>query len=451
VVEEKARGKRIQLRAEQPEALGEVAVDVRRFRQILYNLLSNAVKFTLDGGEVILKAQRVNRQRASGITPGFKAGRRTPLPAGEVDSFLEVSVSDTGIGMRPQDLAQLFTPFTQIEHASTRGMEGTGLGLAMVLRLAELHGGAVAVSSEPGRGTCFTVWLAWRDPQALTAPQAPATLGAPRAQAGPPPAKAPSKGVALIIEDEDRAATLMSLQLEAQGFVTTRVNSGEAALALSGELMPDLITLDVLLPGMDGWAFLRQMKALPRWANVPGVVVSVQPDGALGHSLGAALTLQKPVHHEDLKQGLQQLGLSPLEGRSVSALVVDDDAQAVELLAQPLRQLGCKVLRAYGGAEGVTLARRYKPDLILLDLQMPEFSGFQVVDDLKADPDSADIPILIVTGRDLSEDDRRQLNGQVSQIIGKTDLETGRFMGEVRRALSHRAPGAAVAQPAGAR
>ncbi|MGH6646889.1 response regulator [Aquabacterium sp.] len=424
VVEEKAHAKQLRLSSNITMPMGEVVVDARRFKQILYNLLSNAVKFTPQGGQVKLQAQRVNRQHAASSVPGFEVGRRTTLPPGEEGDFLEISVTDSGIGMRPQDLKQLFTPFTQINHPANRGIEGTGLGLAMVLRLAELHGGAVAVSSEPDRGTCFTVWLPWRKNEVAAARADIAKLVAPR-------------GLALVIEDDDRAATLMTLQLEAQGFTVTHVASAEAALILSESLVPDLITLDIMLPGMDGWAFLRRIKSLQRWAQVPVVVVSIQPDGGLAHSLGASLALQKPIHFEELKQGLNRLGLLPGTHQEVTALVVDDDQQAVEVLAQPLQKLGCVVLRAYGGAEGVALARRFKPDLIMLDLEMPEFSGFQVVDELKSDPSSAGIPIMIVTGRDLSPNERDQLTGQVCQLVGKDNFDSGRFIGEVHRALTH--------------
>jgi len=426
VVEEKAHAKQLRLNSDIAMPMGEVVVDARRFKQILYNLLSNAVKFTPQGGQVSLHARRVNRREAASAVPGFEVGRRTTLAPGDGDDFLEITVTDSGIGMRPQDLKQLFTPFTQINHPANRGIEGTGLGLAMVLRLAELHGGAVAVSSEPDRGTCFSVWLPWRH-------DAPTALDAASATTAVAPA---SRGLALVVEDDERAATLMGLQLQAQGFLVRHVRSAEAALALSEELVPDLITLDIMLPGMDGWAFLRRVKALPRWAQVPVVVVSVQPDGELAKSLGASMALQKPIRFDELQQGLDRLGLKP-GAQDVTALVVDDDHQAVELLAQPLQNLGCVVLRAYGGAEGVALARRFKPDLIMLDLEMPEFSGFQVVDELKGDPSSADIPIMIVTGRDLSAQERAQLTGQVRLPPFQKHEDSDRFVGEVRRALAH--------------
>ncbi len=292
----------------------------------------------------------------------------------------------------------------------------------MVKRLAELHGGAVAVTSEPERGSCFTVWLPWREPVGA---DAAATAAGTRRR----------ERLALVIEDDERAATLMSLQLQAQGFRTRRVGSGEEALALHDEIVPDLVTLDIVLPGMDGWEFLARMKQLPRWESVPVVVVSVFGEGRRGYALGASLTLQKPIRLDELQRGLKRLGFAG-DGASATALVVDDDARAVELVARPLQQLGCVVLRAYGGAEGIELARRCGPDMIMLDLEMPDVSGFEVVNALKRDRATAGIPIVIVTARDLTRADREQLSGHILELVDKTEFDEGRFIGEVRRALA---------------
>ena len=425
VVEEKARGKRVDLQTELAANLGRLTVDPRRLKQILHNLLSNAVKFTPMGGQATLYANRVSRARAAAAVPGFPVGRRTTLPDGPAQDYVEISVRDTGVGMRSHDLQRLFTPFTQIANPLTRGIEGTGLGLAIVRRLAELHGGAVAVSSEIGGGSCFTVWLPWREPASLQVPQS-VPAGAER--------------VALVIEDDDRAATLMRLQLENQGFRTRRAASAEEALALSADLRPDLITLDIELPGMDGWTFLDRMQTIPRWADVPVVVVSVDADPtergrAHGCVLGSSMVLHKPISQSDIRRSLDHLGVAGEAFKQLTVLVVDDDAQAVERVAQPLHHLGCVVLRAYGGAEGIELARRCRPDLILLDLQMPEVSGFEVVEALKEDPASAAIPIVVVTGRDVNATDRRRLSGRVRDLSHRTAFDQGRFAGEVQRAM----------------
>lgn len=427
VVADKARGKRVRLLTELSPSLHEdVKADPRRVRQILHNLLSNAVKFTPAEGSVTVQMARVPRDRAAHVVPGFATGRRTPLPPGDFHEFVELSVRDTGIGMRAQDLDLLFLPFSQVASPESRTQEGTGLGLAMVRRLAELHGGAVAVSSEVGKGSRFTVWLPIHASQPIS--ENLEQLQMPQLTL---------RSTALIIEDDDRAATMMRLQLESLGFQTRRAVSAEDALTLSEQFVPELITLDIRLPGMDGWEFLQRMKTIPRWAQVPVVVVSVEGDGRmLGYSMGVSLVLQKPLSMDDLKRGLEHLGMARNTPRHTTVLVIDDDAQSVERVAEPLNHLGCVVLRAYGGSEGISLARRFNPDLIVLDLEMPEVSGFEVVDALKGDPASARIPVMVVTGRDLTLRDRQRLSGGLFELVNKTEFDQGRFIGEVQRALS---------------
>jgi CheY-like chemotaxis protein len=258
----------------------------------------------------------------------------------------------------------------------------------------------------------------------------------------PPPFAEPTvarpvqQPAALVIEDNDEAAALMRVQLEAEGFIVRRVASAENALALVDELTPDLITLDILLPGMDGWEFLARLKQTAHWAAVPVVVVSVAADRSRGISVGAALVLQKPVGRDALIRGLTHLGLTPHAKREVTVLVVDDDAEAVELLAAHLHRHDYAVLRAPGGREGIELARRCRPDLIALDLEMPEVNGFDVVEALKSQPATAQIPIIIVTAKDLSRSDRERLNGHIRDIVGKAEFNHGHFIGEVQRALS---------------
>jgi signal transduction histidine kinase/CheY-like chemotaxis protein len=425
MIAERANAKQIRIHAERGAT--PIVADPRRVRQILDNLLANAVKFTPNGGEVRLVARVVDREQAAHGMPGPGAGLRLPL--GDADSvyetFVEISVRDTGIGLRIDDARRLFTPFTQVDNAATRELEGTGLGLAMVRRLAELHGGAVGVSSEPGAGSCFTVWL----PQRIAASD-PALV---------PEATAPGKSrVVLMVEDDAKAATLMRLQLEAAGFEVRHVESAEQALALAGELRPDLITLDIILPGIDGWQFLDRIKEIPNWDGVPIVVVSVAANLGKGFSLGASLVLQKPVGREALLERLTRLGLPRSASGGASVLVIDDDPLAVEMLANHLNQAGHIALRALGGQEGIDLARRFLPDAIALDLEMPELDGFAVVEELKSSPATARIPIIVVSARRLSAEDRRLLNGHMLEIVAKSDFDHGSFIGEVERAMSGR-------------
>ena len=426
MVSELARGRKVQVTPQFDGPLGSLQADRRRVKQIVLNLVTNAIKFTPGGGQVTVHVGIVDRAHAESSVPGRGQGLRMVLPAGAETRFVEISVRDTGIGMSNDDMHKLFKPFMQISNSVTRSVEGTGLGLVMVHRLAELHGGTVAVSSEPGQGSCFTVWLPWRE-DGPSLPEARASVKAPRAQP-----------LALVIEDNAEAGVLLTAQLETLGFVVRCVDSGETALQLINTFTPDLITLDILLPGMDGWQFLAQLKTIPSWSEVPVVVVSVVADSSRGFTLGAALVLQKPIGRDALLHGLDRLGLKPSAGRDVTVLLVDDDPSAIELLATQLRQNRYAVLVAQGGRAGIELAQRHRPDLIALDLEMPEVNGFDVVEALRSSPNTARIPIVVVTAQNLSAADRSRLNGHISEIVGKREFSAELFVGEVQRALARR-------------
>ncbi|MBW8828362.1 MAG: response regulator [Burkholderiales bacterium] len=430
VVKERALAHGIRLEVSGLDRAEPLKVDRRRLRQIIYNMLSNAVKFTPDGGEVAVRARLVDRNEASTALPGFATGVRMPLPDGPCDTFAQICVSDTGIGIARADMDRLFTPFTQIKNPLTRKIEGTGLGLATVSRLAELHGGCVAVTSEPGRGSCFSLWLPWQISDTI-----PAAL--PVVAPWQPPSAAP---FALVVEDDELALELMRIQLEALGFEVRHVRSGEAALELVGECVPDLITLDILLPGMDGWDLLGRIKSLPGWRDVPVVVVSVVADHEIGLSLGASAVLQKPVGRHEFSRELDRLGVKPTSTHEVSVLVVDDDPSAVELMGAYLSKPGYKVLRAYGGQDGIEQASRCLPDLVVLDLLMPDLGGIEVVEALRREPATAQIPVIVVTAKQFSREDRLLLKSHMLNVIDKSDFRQDRFIGEVRRACGRSLP-----------
>ena len=431
IIREKAAARSIRLLSEDGDAGGVIDADARKVKQIVYNLLSNAVRFSNEGGEVGLFAARVPRSRV-GMLSGFGSGRSFLVADSEFEEFLEIRVTDEGIGMSPQGLEQLFKPFSQIDSSLSRKFEGTGLGLAMVKLLAELHGGSVAVESISGKGSVFTVWL----------PVRTATMNVSRTRSEPIEIgvdrhDAPT---ALVVEDDPKSAELIQVQLEAHGFNVIHAASAEEALQLIGTQPLQLITLDIMLPNMDGWGFLAKLKKLPELARIPVVIISIVADRSKGFALGAAAVMEKPMSRQELYEALVVLGLFPIvEGSSLKVLIVDDDPKAVELTAVRFTGLASKIYRAYGGVEAIEIATRELPDLIVLDLVMPEVNGFDVVEALREHLDTARIPILVITAQQITPGDRIRL-GENATLMEKGELDHDRFLAEVGRAMQGRGP-----------
>jgi PAS domain S-box-containing protein len=432
IIREKAAARRIRLTREAPEELGSMRADPRKVKQILYNLLSNALKFTNEGGQVTLRAGRVPRAEV-GCLSEARPGRTFPLADSEFTEFLEITVTDSGIGISADGLSRLFQPFSQIDSGLARKFEGTGLGLAMVKLQAELHGGTVGVDSAIGEGSRFTVWLPVRAADELpTAALAPATLQ-----------YVPGERTALVVEDDLKSAELIRVQLEAEGFKVVHAPSAEVALALAIQQPLALITLDIMLPNMDGWELLGRLKQIPDLRRIPVVIVSIVADRNKGFSLGAAAVMQKPISRQELYESLVDLGLFPVaRDGTLTVLVVDDDPKAVELIAVRILGLASTILRAYGGREAIEVARRKLPDVIVLDLMMPEVNGFDVVAALNERPETARIPILVVTAKAINADDRSKLSRYAATIMEKADFNAARLTAEVRRAMSGRPAGA---------
>ena len=316
IVREKAAARGILVAMVADEGLGSIKVDVRKVKQIIYNLLSNAVKFTPEGGTVTLRARQISRAEV-GLVPRPGNGRSFPLADNEFTEFLEIGVSDTGLGISSEGLEGLFKPFSQIDSGLSRKFEGTGLGLAMVKLLAELHGGSVAVGSEVGDGSCFTVWLPLRTAEGGL----PGLARASAASVIAVPAGAPT---ALVVEDDFNAADLIRVQLEAEGFEVLHAASGEAALVLALHQPLSLITLDINLPNMNGWEVLNRLKQMPALSGVPVVIISIVADRSKGIALGAAAVMQKPISRKELCESLSELGLLPVSNGSKPKILVVD-------------------------------------------------------------------------------------------------------------------------------
>jgi PAS domain S-box-containing protein len=429
IIREKAGTRRIHLGLHLDETLSPIRADPRKIKQMVYNLLSNALKFTMEGGSVTLCASKVARESVGQLSGGWQ-GRALPLSDSAFSDFLEISVTDTGIGIDPDALDQLFRPFSQIDSGLARKFEGTGLGLAMVKALAELHGGAAAVQSAVGEGSCFKIWVPFRalESEAPLPELLPNQVGL---------GSGSGLRTALLVEDDPKSADLLRMHLESEGFSVLHATSAEAALEVAASHPLSLITLDILLPQMNGWDLLMKLKQLPGLSRTPVVIISVVADNGNGIALGAAAILQKPVSRQALLESLTGLGLLTAgSDRKLKVLVVDDDPTTVELTAMRVLGIAGTVLRAYGGAEAIALAQQELPDLIVLDLTMPDVNGFDVVATLNERAKTARIPILVVTAKQVTVEERARLNGYVTAIVEKRQFDRARFTTEVRRAMA---------------
>ena len=318
IIREKAAARNIRLVLDSTLDFGTIHADARKVKQVVYNLLSNAVKFTHDDGVVTLHARRVHKDAVGRIADETR-GRTFPLVDNGYEDFLAITVTDDGIGVSPEGLAHLFHPFSQVDSGLARNFQGTGLGLAMVKLLADLHGGAVAVESTLDEGSRFTVWLPLRSPT-------PEAAAPPRAVAQPRDHASPDQPLALVVEDDAKSADLIRVQLEAQGFSVLHAATGESGLRLAAGKSLALITLDILLPDMDGWQFLARLKGAPALSAVPVVIVSILADRNKGLRLGAAAVMQKPLSRQDLYGTLASLGLSPANAEPDVVVIVAKNA-----------------------------------------------------------------------------------------------------------------------------
>jgi CheY-like chemotaxis protein/anti-sigma regulatory factor (Ser/Thr protein kinase) len=374
--------------------------DLTKVRQALFNLLSNACKFT-DRGTVTLAVSR---------------------EAGAGPDALVFRVSDTGIGMTPEQLARLFEAFSQADAATTRKYGGTGLGLALSRRLCRMMGGDVTAESLAGRGSTFTIRLPAEVAEVVDEPEAPAAAPAAGAASG--------VGTVLVIDDEAAVRDLMRRFLTREGFGVVTASGGEEGVRLARELRPDAITLDVMMPGMDGWAVLSALKADPNVADIPVIMLTIVDDKNLGYALGASDYLTKPIDRERLVTVLKQ------HRRDLPVLVVDDDAEVRQLFRRMLEPEGYTVVEAPNGRVALERLRDMSPSVILLDLMMPEMDGFEFVAEFRRHEPWRAIPIVVVTAKDLSPDDRARLNGYVERILQKGTHGREQLLAEVRELVA---------------
>ncbi len=378
--------------------LGTMHSDVTRVRQILLNLLSNAAKFT-EHGRITLAVSRIARP-------------------GEVD-HLRLSVSDTGIGMTEEQMARLFQRFQQADASTTRQFGGTGLGLALTRAFAAMLGGDVQVQSAQGSGSTFTVTL----PVLLPEPEE-------AAQEAPSPEQDEPVGtgeVVLVVDDDETQLHLMSRFLLREGFVARTASDGSTGLAQARRLRPRAILLDVTMPGMDGWSVLSALKADPELANIPVVMVTFVAERALATSLGAADYIVKPVDWERLRAVMERF-----RDTGTQVLVVEDDADTRDRMRQVLEKSGWRVVEAVNGQDALRRVDQCIPHVVLLDLNMPVMDGFDFLSAFRERPGCGEVPVIVLTARDLSNEDRRRLRG-ANQVLSKGDISLHELVEKLRQ------------------
>jgi len=382
--------------------LGMMYADMTKVRQILLNVLSNAAKFTEQGVITV----HVTRKRI-----------------GDAEHIC-FRIADTGIGMSAEQLLALFQEFTQANTSTNRNYGGTGLGLALSRRFCQLMGGTITVESEEGSGSTFTVQL-----PTIISDTAPESLSlAPErlldVQPAPMQTVTPLEqgSTVLVIDDDPVVRELLPRSLASLGVYVATAADGAEGLRLAKALSPDLITLDVLMPGMDGWTVLTTLKSTPDLANIPVIMLTIVDEWKRGFALGAVDYLTKPIDSERLvglvdRHRRDQIGIESAATDYI--LIVEDAATLRELLHRTLEQAGLDVIAAADGQEALVQVARSRPSLILLDLMLPDLDGVQVIEELHATPAGQAIPIVVLTAKDLTSAEQQRLNRSVAQILQK--------------------------------
>lgn len=393
-----ANGNRLEVRPIE----GKLTADVTKLRQILLNLLSNASKFTKDG-KVSLEINRQTRNERNGF---------------------EFIVQDSGIGMTPEQVEKLFMPFSQADSSTTRKYGGTGLGLAISQRFCNLMGGEIAVTSEFGSGSRFSFWLPAEQSEARAS--AAATSASVRARTDE------NQADVLFINNERTNREQLGEQFVSEGWSIAFAGYGDDGLSAAKRLRPRVICLDLLIPSMDGWSILSALKADSELKDIPVVILSFSEDTNLGFALGASEYLTKPVSKERLIEVMDKY----IDNRNAhTVLVIEDDATTSEMMTKLLQKESYEVDQARNGKEALERLKLQVPNLILLDLMMPEMDGFQLVAEMRKNSEWSDIPIVVVSAKTLTSEERTRLNGYVKGILQKGTFNHKWLLAEIRRLI----------------
>ncbi len=387
------RGNRLEVQVGEGVAL--MRADVTKVRQALFNLLSNAAKFTEQGTIGLSVALEGERYR--------------------------FTIRDTGIGLSAEQMERLFQSFSQADPSTTRKYGGTGLGLSITQHFCRMMGGHVEVASTAGEGSTFTIYLPVSIIQAM-----------PQEQAVPAPADC--RATVLAIDDDEVVLDLLVRQLSREGYRVITAANAVDGLQRARDERPDAITLDVMMPGSDGWSVLSALKADEELRTIPVIMLSMVGDRSMGYALGASHFLDKPINRNELLEVLQRF----LPPERCCVLVVEDDAPTREMVRRTLEREGCRVMEAENGRVALNLVAEHgAPDIMLLDLMMPEMDGFELIEELRRHHDWAHIPTVVMTAKDMSEAERASLSGSVERILQKGGSTREEMLALVRKFVAH--------------
>jgi len=392
------------LNVECAEDLGPMRADATKVRQALFNLLSNACKFT-ERGTIVLQ---VSRERGTGA------------------GWFFFRVIDSGIGMSAEQVQKLFKAFTQADASTTRKYGGSGLGLAITRHFCQMMGGDVMVDSEVGKGSTFTIKLPAVVVTARHQLAADTKTVSKDARIPEPPADA---SLVLVIDDDPTVHDLMRRFLNKEGFRVAIAPGGKEGIQMAKQLKPDLITLDVMMAEMDGWSVLTALKADPEIADIPVIILTMFDDKEMGFALGATDYMTKPINRDRLVGVIRKYQHAD-HVRQI--LVVEDEPSIRQMVRRVLEREGWKVREAENGQAGIRAVAASKPAVILLDLMLPVMTAFDFVRELRNNSAWQDIPVVILTAKDLTGDDRQQLKGNVERILQKGDYNREQLLNEVR-------------------
>ncbi len=392
-----AEEKQIALHQDIPEGIPQLESDEIRVSQILQNLIANAVKFTNEGSVTV--SVRLDKGKFS------------------------VRIADTGIGVAENDLPCIFDEFRQVDGTSARKHEGTGLGLTIARKAARMLGGDIAVQSSKGVGSTFTLTLpvAWQGKTPVCEPIVIRQISGVKSE----------RKTILVVDDEPDMAAMISRYLLQEGYNTLTATSGAEALILAERERPFAVTLDIIMPDIDGWEVLQGLKKNPETKDIPVIIVSISEGKETGFALGAIGYVTKPVSKEQLISEIEKIGKPGIR----SIMIVDDSELDRRQIGRIIESEGLNLIVAENGAVCLELIKKQVPDVLVLDLMMPELDGFAVLEKIRGNPETRDMPIIVVTAKDLTEEDRNKLSGNVFSVLDKSVATSVTLFAEIKRIL----------------